>query len=218
MVGSISWIINTDGIGELIEPVQIDTAPITPTPATADPISEPPPRSPSSTTCRPLRHYQRRQINNDDLIASIDQVGQKLADCLSIAQSALDTLVQHRPPSDLDLSKAARETVGVMALPFGFSNAATVHQHSLRGKLADQVAVQLPPAVNTLHLGRSPRAHLQTIPEEAPGFKSQGSMENLANEVDRELYLIGVSGLLVLNDDSCANDMRGGGDAGEPKG
>ena len=40
-----------------------------------------------------LPRYQTRQINNDDLIASIDRVGLKLADCLSIAESALDTLV-----------------------------------------------------------------------------------------------------------------------------
>ena len=91
-VGAISWIINADGVGELIEPVQINAAPITATPAIADPISEPPPRSPSSTTRRLLPRYPRRQINNDDLIASIDQVGQKLADYLSIAESTLTTL------------------------------------------------------------------------------------------------------------------------------
>ena len=106
MVVSILWIINADGVGELIEPVQINTVPITPTPATIDPISEPPLRSSPSTIHRPLSRYQRRQINNDDLIASIDQVGQKLADCLSIAELALATLVQRRPPSDSDLSEA----------------------------------------------------------------------------------------------------------------
>ena len=123
-------------------------------------------------TRRPLPRYQRKQINNDDLIESIEQVGLKLADCLSIAESALDTLVQHRPPSDPNLSEAVRETAGVTALPFGFTNAAAAYQHALRGKLADQVAIQLPPAVNTLHLGRSPGAHLQTIPEETPGSES----------------------------------------------
>ena len=71
-VGSISWIINADGVGELIEPVQINSTPITLTPATADPILEPPPRLPSSITRHPLPRYQRRQINNNDLIASID--------------------------------------------------------------------------------------------------------------------------------------------------
>ena len=118
-VGSISWIINADGVREQIEPVQIDSALITPIPTTTYPISEPPLRSPSSTPHHPLRRYQRRQINNDDLIASIDQVGQKLTDCLSIAESALDTLVQCRPPSDPDLSE---ETPRVMALPFGLTN------------------------------------------------------------------------------------------------
>ena len=85
----------------------------------------------------PLPRYQRRRINNDDLIASIDQVGQKLADCLSIDVSALDTLVQHRPPSDPDLSEAARETLGVTALPFGFTNAVAIYQDALRGKFTD---------------------------------------------------------------------------------
>ena len=74
--------------------MQIGSAPTTPAPATTDLILELIPRSPSATTRRPLPRYQRRQINNDDLIASIDQVGQKLADCLSISESALDTLVQ----------------------------------------------------------------------------------------------------------------------------
>ena len=103
----------------------------------ADLISKPPPRSPSSTTRRPLPHYQRGQINNDDLITSIDQVGQKLTNCLSIVESALTTLVQHRPPSDLDLSEAARETPGVVALPFGLTNVAATDQEALRGKFAD---------------------------------------------------------------------------------
>ena len=172
MVRSISWIINADGVRELIELVQTDTTPIIPTPVTTDPFSEPPLRSSSPTIHRPLPRYPRKQIDNDDLIASIDQVGQKLADCLSIAESALDTLVQRRPPSDPDLSEAARETAGVTALPFGFSNAAATHQHALRGKLADQVAIQLSPAVNTLHLGWSPGVHLQTILEETLGSES----------------------------------------------
>jgi len=98
------------------------------------------------TTRRPLPRYQRRQINNDDLIESIDQVGLKLADCLSIAESALDTLVQHRPPSDPALSKAARETPRVTDLPFGFANTAVAYQDALRGKFADQVGDVHPPA------------------------------------------------------------------------
>ena len=72
MVGSISWVITADEVEELIEPVQIDSTPITPTPTTVDLILEAPLRSPSTMTHRPLPRYQRRQINNDDLIASID--------------------------------------------------------------------------------------------------------------------------------------------------
>ena len=94
MVGSISWVINVDGVRELLEPVQIRSALTTPAPATADPILKLLPRSSSSTTCRSLPRYQRRHINNEDLIESIDRVGLKLVDCLSVAESALHTFVQ----------------------------------------------------------------------------------------------------------------------------
>ena len=184
-VGSISWIINADGVGELLEPAQIDSAPITPSPATADPISEPPPRSPSSTARRPLPRYQRRQIDNDDLIASIDRVGLKLA----IAGSALDTLVQRRPPSDPDLLEAARKTPGATALPFGFTNAAVADQVGDVHPPADQIADQPPPAVNMLHVGRRSEASLQTIPEENPDSESQGSTETVT-ETNTELLLL----------------------------
>jgi len=90
-------------------------------------------------TRRLLPRYQRRNINNDDLIESIDRVGLKLTDCLSITESALDTLVQHRPPSDLDLSEASRNTLGVAALPFRLTNIIVTFQDALRGKFTDQV-------------------------------------------------------------------------------
>jgi len=133
-------------------------------------------------THRSLPRYQRRHVNNDDLIKSIDRVSLKLADCLSVTESALDTFVQHRPPSDQVLSEAARQTPGVTALPFGLTNVAATYQDALRGKfadqvgdahpLADQIAVQPPPAVNMLHLGRCPGVSLQTIPEENSGSES----------------------------------------------
>ena len=154
---------------------------------TVDSISKLPLRSPSSTTRRLLPRYQRRQINNDDLIASIDQVGLKLADCLSIAESTLDTLVQRRPSSDTDLPEAAQKTPGVAALPFGLANIATTFQDALRGKFTDQVgdiypladliADQLSPTVNMLQIGRRPEGSLHTILDENPDFESQGSTE-----------------------------------------
>ena len=41
---------------------------------------------------------------------------------------------------------------------------------------------------------------------------SFGLIKNLTDEVDRTLHLIGVSDLLTLDDDSCANNARSGGD------
>ena len=133
-------------------------------------------------THRLLPRYQRRHVNNDDLIESIDQVGLKLADCLFVAESALDTFVQRRPPSDQVLSEAAQQTPGVTALPFRLANTAATYQDALRGKfadqvedihpLADQIADQLPPTVNMLHASRCPEASLRTILEESPDSKS----------------------------------------------
>ena len=41
------------------------------------------------TARRQLPCYQRRQIDNDDLLASIDRHGQSLDECLSLVESAL---------------------------------------------------------------------------------------------------------------------------------
>ena len=51
---------------------------------------------------RQLPYYPRRLRDNDDLIASIDRTGEKLADCLSIVESAL-AIVQGRSPPEANL-------------------------------------------------------------------------------------------------------------------
>ena len=51
--------------------------------------------SSSAPICRQLPCYLRRLRDNDDLIASIDRTGEKLVDCLSIAESTL-AIVQGR--------------------------------------------------------------------------------------------------------------------------
>ena len=58
--------------------------------------------SSSAPICRQLPCCLRRPRDNDDLIASIDQTGEKLADCLSIAESAL-AIVQGRSPPEANL-------------------------------------------------------------------------------------------------------------------
>ena len=77
-----------------------------------------------------------------------------------------------------------------MTLPFRLTNVAATYQEALRGKfanqvgdvhpLADQIADQLPSAVNMLHVGQCPGASLQTILEENPNSESQGSTETVA--------------------------------------
>ena len=75
------------------------------------------PLGPSSSTacCQPPCHQMRR-IDNDDLLASIDRHGQSLAECLSLAKSAL-AMVRCRSPPAVDsmedrLAKAEARIAG----------------------------------------------------------------------------------------------------------
>ena len=56
----------------------------------------------SSMACRHPPCHQMRQIDNDDLLASIDRHGQSLAECISLAESAL-AMVRCRSPPAVDL-------------------------------------------------------------------------------------------------------------------
>ena len=56
--------------------------------------------SSSAPICRQLPCYLRRPRDNDDLIASIDRTGEKLVDCLSIAESVLVIVQGRSPPKD----------------------------------------------------------------------------------------------------------------------
>ena len=60
-----------------------------------------PSRPSSSMTYRQPPCHQMRRIDNDDLLASIDRHGQSLAECLSLAESAL-AMVRCRSPSAAD--------------------------------------------------------------------------------------------------------------------
>ena len=56
----------------------------------------------SSTACHQPPCHQMRRIDKDDLLASIDRHGQSLAECLSLAESAL-AMVRCRSPPTVDL-------------------------------------------------------------------------------------------------------------------
>ena len=77
MVRSMTRVIGPDDNGEIMEAVQDHAAPITPTPATTSLILTP---------C----HWVRRSISNDDRIASIDRVTDRLAECQLLVDSVLD--------------------------------------------------------------------------------------------------------------------------------
>ena len=80
----------------------------------------------SSTLIRhQLPSYPRRQIDNVDLIASIDRTDQSLANCLSLAESAL-AMIQIRSSSEADLrerlaraeARITGETATIISLAF----------------------------------------------------------------------------------------------------
>ena len=53
---------------------------------------------------RPLPRHSRRQISNNDLLASIDRTDQHLANCLSLAESAL-AMIEDRSPPEISLMR-----------------------------------------------------------------------------------------------------------------
>ena len=66
-----------------------------------------------------LPHYPRRQIDNDDLLASIDRTDQNLASCLFLAELAL-AMIQGRSlleasPVGERLAKAKARIIGEMS-------------------------------------------------------------------------------------------------------
>ena len=83
-------------------------------------------RSSSTSTHRQLPSYPRRQIDNDELIASIDRTDQSLTNCLSLMESAL-AMIQIRLSSEADLrERLARAEVRIIgktatAISFAFS-------------------------------------------------------------------------------------------------
>ena len=76
-VRSMTWITGLDGNGEIVEAVQDHPTPIALTLAMPSLI--------------PMPHrWVRRSISNDDLIASIDRVTERLAECQLLVGSVLD--------------------------------------------------------------------------------------------------------------------------------
>ena len=74
----------------------------------------------SSIARHQLPYYLRRRIDNGDLLASIDRHGQNLADCLSLAESAL-AMVRCRSPPKADsvedrLAKAKARIAGEISI------------------------------------------------------------------------------------------------------
>ena len=80
--------------------------------------------SSSTLTRRQLPSCPRRQIDNDDLIASIDQTDQSLANCLSLTELAL-AMIQIRSSSEADLrerlARAEARITGKMATTISFA-------------------------------------------------------------------------------------------------
>jgi hypothetical protein len=74
MIGTFTWTTGVDSAVEVMEAVQAPPAPIESTPAPVDPIPRLLLRSSSLATRRLLPRYQGRQLDNSNLIESIDWV------------------------------------------------------------------------------------------------------------------------------------------------
>jgi hypothetical protein len=97
MNGSMTWVVDPNGNGEIVEAVQAYPTPIVPTSATTSPIL---------TLCR----WVRRSIDNDDLIASIDRVTNRLVEWHLLVDSVLDwSTVSNETPALQEHQAAAAE-------------------------------------------------------------------------------------------------------------
>ena len=80
--------------------------------------------SSSTLTHRQLPSCLRRQIDNDDIIASIDRTDQSLTNCLSLMESAM-AMIQIRSSSEADprerLFRAEVRIIGKMATAISFA-------------------------------------------------------------------------------------------------
>ena len=90
MFESLIWTIGVDGNAETVETVQSTPAPIEPTPMLADSISKSSFGSSAPATRRPPPRYQRRLVDNSDLIKSVNQVTTGLAEALTLVESIRD--------------------------------------------------------------------------------------------------------------------------------
>jgi len=96
---------------------------------------------PSRSSLAPIRcqlpHHSRRQIGNNDLLASINQTNQHLANCLSLAESAL-AMIEDRSPPEVGLmrerlARAKTRIMGEMSTiisPFFLDFSLKVSDHS----------------------------------------------------------------------------------------
>jgi len=73
----MTWVIGPGGNEEIVEPMQDHPTPIMPTPAMTSLVPAP-------------RRWIRRSISNDDLIASIDRVTDRLTECQLLMDLVLD--------------------------------------------------------------------------------------------------------------------------------
>ena len=73
----MTCVVGPDGNGRIMEAAQDYPTPTAPTPAMTSLIPVP-------------HHWVRRSISNDDLIASIDRVTDRLAECQLLVDSVLD--------------------------------------------------------------------------------------------------------------------------------
>lgn len=157
-IGSITWEITPNGEGIIIEvaPTASDH------PAAAQPVADPILGSfpealrstPSSEFCRPIPYRPQRNIQVDDLIASIDRVDERIEGCLSLIESVrrtvddadeqpsvgnnLELVITSTPEGRMVVARPASSALALRSAPrqdsrstrFGLVNIAALYQES----------------------------------------------------------------------------------------
>jgi hypothetical protein len=85
-VGAFTWTTGVNGTAAIMEATRVYPAPTESTPTPTDPIS----RSPAPASRHPSPRCQRRQLDDSDLVESIDRVTEGLVETLTLVEAIRD--------------------------------------------------------------------------------------------------------------------------------
>ena len=89
-VGAFTWTSGVNGTAEVVEAVRVSPTPIKSTPVPTDPNLG----SSVPAACHPFPRHRRRQLDDSDLVESIDRVTEGLAEAHTLVEAIEDRPIE----------------------------------------------------------------------------------------------------------------------------